>query len=191
MQRVVASMLRPLSRQISGMVTRGVVALVNSSLKMQSLQLQLLADEAKDNIEHFEPYGFTANPKAGAESLAIFLGGDRSHGVVIACADRRYRLKGLDSGEVAIYDDQGQSIVLKRGKIMEINTDALVINAATKVQINSPQVLTSGLVKADGDITDLAATDGKSMSHMRAVYEDHDHREYDAHGNTSKPNQGM
>lgn len=170
---MMASMLRPLSRRISGMVARGVVALANSALKMQSLQLELLADEPKDNIEHFEPYGFTANPKAGAESLAIFLGGDRSHGVVIACADRRYRLKGLEPGEVAIYDDQGQSVVLKRGKIMEINTDQLVINAAIKVQINSPRVQTTGDVVAGDDVADHDGA--KTMKGMRDVYNSHNH----------------
>ncbi|WP_410498149.1 phage baseplate assembly protein V [Chitinibacter sp. S2-10] len=178
-----AKMLAPLSRQIGGMVTRGVVALVNSARKMQSLQLTLLADEPKDNIEHFEPYGFTANPKAGAESLALFLGGDRSHGVVIACADRRYRLKGLDSGEVAIYDDQGQSVILKRGKICEINTDQLVINAATRVQINSPEVKASGNVIAVGDVADQGGA--KTMAGMRAKFNPH------SHGGGAAPNQVM
>ncbi len=33
-------------------------------------------------------------------------------------SDRRYRLKGLQTGEVAVYDDQGQSVTLTREGIV-------------------------------------------------------------------------
>ena len=74
---------------------RGVVSLVNATSKLQSLQMRLLAGEMKDNMEHLEPYGYTSNPHPGAEGLAAFIGGDRSHGVVVCIADRRFRLAGL------------------------------------------------------------------------------------------------
>lgn len=64
---------------------------------------------------------------AGAEAVVLFPSGDRSHGVVISVADRRYRLKGLKSGEVAIYTDEGDSIILKRGRVTEITTSELVV----------------------------------------------------------------
>ncbi|MBC7213051.1 MAG: phage baseplate assembly protein, partial [Pseudomonas sp.] len=82
-------------------LARGVVALVDAGRKLQGLQMRLTADEVKDGMEHFEPYGFTSNPLPGAEALAAFLGGDRSHGVVVCVADRRFRLQALKSGEVA------------------------------------------------------------------------------------------
>ena len=85
---------------------------------MQTLQIKLLADEAKDDIEHVEPYGLTACPHPGAEHVTLFFGGDRSHGVVIVVADRRYRLQGLAAGEVALYDDLGQKVHLTRGGIV-------------------------------------------------------------------------
>ncbi|WP_431477838.1 phage baseplate assembly protein domain-containing protein [Massilia eburnea] len=58
--------------------------------------------------------GFTSVPKPGAEGVVVFVGGNRDHGLVIAVEDRRFRLKGLASGEVAIYDDQGQKVHLTR-----------------------------------------------------------------------------
>lgn len=39
------------------------------------------------------------------------------HEVAICVADRQYRLVGLAAGEVAIYDDLGQTITLKRDHI--------------------------------------------------------------------------
>ena len=85
--------LGPIRRRLAHLVARAVVTLVNDATKMQTLQLGLLADEALDGAEHWQPYGFTYKPHAGAEALVLAVGGHRAHSVVIACADRRYRLK--------------------------------------------------------------------------------------------------
>lgn len=110
--------LAPIRRAIGNMLARGTVALVNSASKMQALQMRILAGEVKDAVEHFEPYGFTSNPQPGAEAVTLFFGGDRSHGVAIVVADRRYRLTALASGEVALHDDLGQKVHLTRSKIL-------------------------------------------------------------------------
>ena len=86
---------------LNRMLVRGTVVLVDSARKLQALQMRLTAGEIKDNLEHFEPYGFTSNPLAGAEGIAAFIGGDRSHGVLLVVADRRYRIQALQPGEVA------------------------------------------------------------------------------------------
>ncbi|CAN0622139.1 Phage baseplate assembly protein V [Burkholderia multivorans] len=114
---------REMAQRIMGTLVRCTVKLVNSGTKMQSLQLGLLSDEPKDAMEHFEPYGYTSRPKAGAEGVAGFFGGDRSHGVVLVVADRRYRLTGLAEGEVAIYTDEGAKIVMKRGRVIDVECD--------------------------------------------------------------------
>ena len=96
---------------LKNILVRGTLSLVDGLKKLQELQVKLLAGEIKDGMEHFEPYGFTSNAQAGAEVLAGFFGGDRSHGVVICVADRRFRLQGLESGEVAMYTDEGDELV--------------------------------------------------------------------------------
>lgn len=122
-------MIAPYARRLSNMLARGTVAAVNAASKMQGLQLRILAGEVKDNVEHFEPYGFTSNPNGGAEAVAVFLDGDRSHGIVVCVADRRYRLTGLKTGEVALHDDQGQKVHLTR--------DGIVIQTAKKCRIDA------------------------------------------------------
>lgn len=118
MQRIIARALAPLKRAIGNMIVRGVVTLVNSSTKMQTLQVTLLDGEVKGDLEHFEQYGCTSRAHPGAEAVTLFFGGNRSHGVAIVVGDRRYRLTGLEAGEVALYDDQGQKVHLKRDKIL-------------------------------------------------------------------------
>lgn len=125
-------MMAPLARRIGNMLARGSVSSVNGARKMRTLQIRLMAGEIKDNIEHFEPYGFTSEPLAGAEHLSAFFDGDRSHGVTLVVADRRYRLTGLESGEVAIFDDQGQKVHLTR--------DGIVIQTAKKCRIDAADI---------------------------------------------------
>ena len=137
---------------IANFLARGVVALGNSASKLQSLQLRLLAGEVKDNMEHLEPYGFTACPKAGAEALAGFIGGDRSHGVVIVVADRRFRLQGLKPGEVALYTDEGDRLHFKRGRVLDIETMTLNVKASESVNFDTPLIKTTGRIESAGDV---------------------------------------
>ncbi|MCG8292242.1 phage baseplate assembly protein V [Pseudomonas entomophila] len=132
-------------------LARGVVALVDAGRKLQGLQMRLTADEVKDGMEHFEPYGFTSNPLPGAEALAAFLGGDRSHGVVVCVADRRFRLQALKSGEVAIYTDEGDRLHFKRGRVIEIETLTLKVKADTAVEFDTPVIRTTGQIVSQGD----------------------------------------
>ena len=136
---------------IANMLARGVVALGNSANKLQSLQLRLLAGEVKDNVEHLEPYGFTACPLSGAEALAGFIGGDRSHGVVIVVADRRFRLQGLRPGEVALYTDEGDRIHFKRDRVLDIQTVTLNVKASESVNFDTPLIKTTGRIESAGD----------------------------------------
>lgn len=138
-------------RQVmAGMLARGVVVLANSARKLQSLQLRITAGEAKDDMEHFEPYGITSCPLEGAEALAAFIG-DRSHGVVLVVSDRRYRLQGLEAGEVALYTDEGDVVHLKRGRVIEVKTATLKISADTAVEFDTPVIRTTGRIESAGD----------------------------------------
>lgn len=167
-----AQALGPLARRIGNLVARGTVAAVNAATKMQGLQVRLLAGEVKDGVEHFEPYGFTSHPNAGAEAIAAFFDGDRSHGVVLVVADRRYRLKGLAAGEMAIHDDQGQKVHLTRsGIVVDGGGHTVTIQNAPLVTTDG-NLHVNGNIVADGDISDHTT---KSMAGMRAVYNGHHH----------------
>ncbi|AEJ11838.1 MULTISPECIES: phage baseplate assembly protein V [Pseudomonas] len=135
---------------MAGVLARGVVVLANATRKLQSLQLRITAGEVKDDMEHLEPYGFTSCPLEGAEALAGFIG-DRSHGVVLVVSDRRYRLPGLKSGEVALYTDEGDRVVLKRGRVIEMETQTLRIKASQAVEFDSPLINTTGRIESAGD----------------------------------------
>ncbi|MCY1297747.1 phage baseplate assembly protein V [compost metagenome] len=143
--------LGPVRRRLAHLVARAVVTLVNDATKMQTLQLSILADEPLEGVEHWQPYGYTYKPHQGAEALVLAVGGHRAHSVVIACADRRYRLTALESGEVALYSDEGDKIHLKRGRVIEFDTQTLNIKAGTAVNFDTPLITQTGQIISEGD----------------------------------------
>jgi hypothetical protein len=54
--------------RVANTIVRGVVQLADDGKKLQLLQLGALAGETIDNAEHFQPYGFSSVPLAGAEA---------------------------------------------------------------------------------------------------------------------------
>lgn len=138
--RTLARALEPLQRRLSAMVGRCIVNLINDAPQWQSLQIELRSDEVRMDVERAQNYGFTSHPHPGAEAVAVAVAGSRDHVIVVAVDDRRYRLRSLAQGEVAIYTDEGDRIVLKRGGTIEVT-------ASTKVRIESP------LVELTGDMT--------------------------------------
>ena len=120
--------------RIKLMVGRGVIAGVDDATKMQNVQVDVLADETHDGVERFQSYGLTSVPHPGAETVVVFAGGLRSHGLAIVVDDRRYRLTGLQGGEVALHDDLGQVVHLTRDGI-RIATSKDVTVEAVNVKI--------------------------------------------------------
>lgn len=173
-------------KALASTFARAVLTSLDTGKKCQAAGLKLIAGDLKENVEHLEPYGFTSAAQNGAEAAVLFSGGDRSHGVVITVADRRYRLKDLKRGEVAIYDDQGQSVTLTRAGI--------VVNCGGKpiTFTNAPKVRFEMDIEATGQIKDLCDGAGKTMAAMRATYNGHTHKENgDGGGTTNPPGQPM
>lgn len=184
---------RRVRRMVSGIrqAFRGVGTQVVSSGPVQLFQGEALAGEQLQDNEIFQHYGLTSRPPPGFMFVCLPVGGKTAHGIAIATEHATYRLKGLASGEVAVYTDEGDKIVLKRGHVIEITTQTLKINASTKVEMITPLVTTTGQIKADLDITDRLPSGGRSMASMRTIYDTHTHHENDVNGETNVPTQLM
>jgi len=115
---VINKVIDPLRRRVRLMISRAVLSAISDGAGIQMVQVKLLDGEVRDGVERFQNYGQTSVPHAGAEGVMACVSGNRDHGIVIVMDDRRYRLKGLESGEVAMYDDLGQVVHLKRSGIL-------------------------------------------------------------------------
>ena len=122
-------LIGPLRRRVLLMIGRAVVRVVDDSLKLQAVQVEGLPGEVLDGIERWQQYGFTSVPHPGAEAIIAALGGQRQHSVVLAVEDRRYRVMGLEQGEVCIYTDEDDGdphrITLGRGRFIRLEAAEL------------------------------------------------------------------
>lgn len=195
-------LLQRLGRRLQLLVGVGKATLVDDSGPVQMLQLKLGALELRDRTPRLAEYGFTSSPPQGSDAALLFVGGDRSNGVVIATGNQTYRLKGLANGDAAIYDSRGQSVWLTASGIvvngaglpLTVNdTPTVTVNAATQINLQTPKVSCSGdldvagSIVAQGDISDHGT---KTMAGMRTVFNGHDHTDPQG-GSTGGPNSNM
>ena len=181
---------------LARMLSRAVVTMKNGGKGLRTLQTVHLGGEVRNEVEHFEPYGFTSEPHVNAEVLAASLDGDRDHTIAVVVTDRRYRPTGLDDGEVCVFDDLGRKIFLSRSGIVVDGIDSPVtVRTTASVVIDAPTVrmtgnlIVDGNVTAKGQINDLSGNGGSSMSAIRGTYNSHTH----VHGDSSSnaPTQKM
>jgi len=111
----------------SNAASRATVESTDDSKLIQELGLRLFHDEQQSTIESLTPYGFTSRVqppttsgtlRRTAEAIIGFLTGNRSHGIALVVGDRRFRLMNLQTGETAIFDDQGTWIYLRRSGVL-------------------------------------------------------------------------
>ncbi|EIO1136829.1 phage baseplate assembly protein [Escherichia coli] len=139
---------------------RVVTGTVDSSTKVQLLQLNGLAGEQLDGAEYFQHYGLTTSPPPGSMGIAVPLNGNTSHTVVVATEHGAYRLTELKPGEVALYTDEGAKIVLKRGRVIETECDiyrvkcnSFEVEAKDSAGFITPQLTASEQLIAEGKIS--------------------------------------
>lgn len=178
------------NRRIRNLSARGIVQLSDAGKLLQTLQLTVLKDEVLDNVEHFEPHGFTSRPKKGSEAIILCQGGNRSSAITIMVSDRRVRLQGLAEGEVALYDDADNKIHLKQN-------GTVAIASPKSVDVTAPDVTMSGNLTVIGDISgaNLTASGNVSdangdMAEIRSVFNGHKHPG-DSGGTTGTPDSQM
>jgi phage gp45-like len=148
----ITRILRPLSVRVSNLIGRGVVRAADDAKKVQELQIDLLEGETRDEVERFQEYGFTSVPLDGAETVLVFVGGRRDHGLALGVEDRRYRIGNLASGEVAVYNHTGARIVFKANGDIELAPKAgQTVKIATPVEI-SGDVTVTGTLTASADV---------------------------------------
>jgi phage baseplate assembly protein V len=133
---------------------RGRVTFVDDAGPVQEIQARFGAREVIDNMPAPHDFGFTSNPPIGSDVVASFLGGSRKNGVVVAIGSQAYRLKNLKSGEVAIYDDLGQSVYLTRTGIV-INGAGLPVKITNtpSITLDAAAVHVTGNLSVDGVVT--------------------------------------
>lgn len=166
-------------RRVQLMSSWGRVTFSDDSRSAQLLQVKLNDSETRDDTPRIAEFGLTSRPPDGSDVLVVFLGGDRSKGVVVATAHQGSRPKGLLAGEIMLYDLWGKSVYLTKagGIVVEAqgapvtvnNATTVTINAADSVELVTPLLHVTGDIVADGNITDSV----RSMADDRGLFNSH------------------
>lgn len=165
---MVLNPLQKLTNKIRRLFQRAQVRRVSYQDKVRYLQMIGEGGQPLSDIEHLEPFGFTSHPLPGAESIALAFNGNGSHAVALMVGDKRFAVQ-ITEGECAIYNQHGDKVHIK-------NDRSISVDAAIKVQLNTPLVECLGIVKAE----DFQTTSGVSVNN-------HDHDDPES-GKTSKAN---
>jgi phage gp45-like len=115
--------------------------------KTRTLQLAFMTlGNTISSITQMQHYGFASRPHAMSDHVVIAPGNQPSQTLSIASNDQRYQIS-LAEGEVAIHDDQGQSVHINRAGITWIdkNGNTLTSSAAGFSQVDhfGNQIVTS------------------------------------------------
>lgn len=106
------------------------------------------------------------------------LGRGRGRYAIIASNHQAYRHSGLNSGEVAVYNQWGLNIVLtENGILVNANGKDVEVNNATNITINASESILANtpLFQCTGDIVDNCNTNSSTLKALREAYNDHDH----------------
>jgi phage gp45-like len=114
---------------------RSIVDKVDDTRLMQEMAGNFMKGETRDAVEAPQNYGFTSVVQAAtkgldgqiqecAEAFISFMGGNRSFPVCSIMDDRRFRPMGLQPGENAQYDDNGQMTLMRRAGLFLLSLDS-------------------------------------------------------------------
>ena len=103
LRQEIERLFAPMWRRFLLSMAKAIVQGVQEAGGAQFLAVKLMAGEDHPQVPVMQHFGLASAPLTGSEALIIFLGGDRSNGVVVATDDPRYRPLHLEPGEIAIY----------------------------------------------------------------------------------------
>lgn len=85
-----------------------------------SADAELLAGEKRRGLGFSQQFGFSSRPRGNVSGVALFVGGSRENGVIIATDGDDFAEK-LEEGEVLVHSPYGQRIHLKKDGSIEIS----------------------------------------------------------------------
>ncbi len=169
-------------RAIQNLLGIGRASTIDDSGDLQKIQVTEgaagsgFADRVTDNVPRVTEFVFSSVPPEDAEVLVIRRGGDRAAPLIIATSHRPSRPKGLKPGDAAIYDVRGAIFKFtEEGPVLDCAGLELVIQNASKITFDCPEVEFTGRVKVAQTITGLSAGEAVEIGALRDAYNAHKH----------------
>lgn len=115
------SLIEPFLKRLQLIVGRCVISASRYKDGELLTDIELVAGEKRRAVEFLQQFGFSSRPKGEVEGIALFIGGSRDNGVVVAS---RGECPDLKEGEVRVHSPFGSSITLKEDGSVELVTNS-------------------------------------------------------------------
>ncbi|EFJ1902208.1 phage baseplate assembly protein [Escherichia coli] len=166
-----------LFRRLVSLLSVGRVTAGDDSGVVQTVQVQS-PSEVRSDTPVLQQFGFSSVLPDGTDVVVMSLAGNRSSAVVVASGHQSYRINGLSSGEVVVYNQWGQFVRLgEDGIVVEASGQPVTVNSATTLKVTATDGVTleTPSLKVTGDITDNCETNSTTLKALREVYNIHTH----------------
>jgi phage gp45-like len=111
------------------------------------VDVELLAGEKRRKLDFLQQYGLISRPIGDVSGLALFVGGNRANGVVVACNGEEAAMqKKLEPGEVCLLSPCGQQIYLKKDGSVSI------VSGNGEIKVDGKLIVTEG-IEAGGEVS--------------------------------------
>lgn len=146
-------LLEPVFNRIRLMIGRCVVIATRYNSGDLESDIELVAGERRRDVEFVQQYGFSSRPKGNVSGVALFVGGSRDNGVVIATNGDDIGEK-LEEGEVLVHSPHGQKILLKSDGNIEISC-----SLGSKVLCKN-DLIVDGNIRSKKEVSAMYTADG-------------------------------
>lgn len=145
-------MLENLMNRVRLMVGRCIIVATKYESGDLNVDVELTAGEKRRNLEFLQQYGLISRPVGDVSGLALFVGGNRANGVVVACnGDESAMKKKLEPGEVCLVSPHGQQVYLKKDGSIALVSGNGIVTVDGKLQV-SQDIVSGGAVQAKMDV---------------------------------------
>lgn len=107
-------LLDPIKRQIRLVVGKALIQSITSSKDGLFATIGMANDEKHEDVPFMQQYGIVSVPNSDSKAVVLFIGGARDNGIVVATQGDASSIPKLEKGEVCLYSEFGQTIVLKK-----------------------------------------------------------------------------
>ena len=146
LEQLITEYIAPLGRTVMSMIFGSLTTKVDDTTNLQLLNISSHKDLTMKDIERISEYRFTSVPPDGSEAVVVCISGNRDHPVIIATDSSTYRKNNLSEGDVCVYNNNSDYILLKaNGDVVIKNSGKIRLGDETLTE-TSPGTLNDGVV---------------------------------------------
>lgn len=136
------NMIQSLIERVRLIVGRCVIVASRYDSGNHVVDAELTAGEKRRGLDFVQQFGLVSRPKGKVSGVALFVGGNRANGVVVACNGEESALrKSLKEGEVCLVAPFGQQVFLKEDGSILLKSAKGIVNVDGEMHVTQDVIV--------------------------------------------------